>query len=111
MVFESQDRQTREDAAFFYRSGSETIAEGVVFFPSSSFTVRIDDFEAIMTPPVYRLYHRGNEVSVDLELRNLGTPFWFNQGKEEGARISPSNLVWGMELFGKVEGSITLQGK
>ncbi|MDO8613876.1 MAG: MBL fold metallo-hydrolase, partial [Dehalococcoidia bacterium] len=34
MVFESQDRQTREDAAFFYRGDSETIAEGVVFFPS-----------------------------------------------------------------------------
>src|SRR3989304_509108 len=34
MVFESQDRQTREEAAFFYRGDSETIAEGVVFFPS-----------------------------------------------------------------------------
>ena len=34
MAFESQDRQTREEAAFFYRGDSETIAEGVVFFPS-----------------------------------------------------------------------------
>ena len=34
MVFESRDRQTREEAAFFYRGASETIAEGVVFFPS-----------------------------------------------------------------------------
>ena len=34
MVFEPRDDQTREEAAFFYRGGSETIAEGVVFFPS-----------------------------------------------------------------------------
>ncbi len=79
---------------------------------SSAFTAKIDSFEVIASPPDFRFRCQGNRTSIDLNLASLGLPFWFNEGKEEGAKITPSSSAqWGWELFGKVEGVMTLEGK
>jgi len=77
---------------------------------SSAMIMKIDTFEVTCSPPAYRLKYQGKEASLDLTLKSLGTPFWFNQGKEEGAQITPSTVVRGMELFGDTEGFLIFGG-
>jgi hypothetical protein len=78
---------------------------------STDLTITLDAFQITIAPPAYEFRYHGEDASVDLRFKSLGTPFWFNQGKPEGARITPSTIVKGLEAFGEVEGTITLDGK
>ncbi len=81
-------------------------------FSSSEFSVKVESFEVIAAPPMFKLRCEENGTGVDLALKSLGLPFWFNEGKEEGGRITPSSgAQWGWELFGTMEGTITIKGK
>jgi hypothetical protein len=91
--------------------GNEPMGAMKTEVSESSFTATMGSYKAICTPPTYQFIHDGKDVSIDLHLSNLGTPFWFGQGKEEGALVTPSQLTYGMEMFGKLDGSITLGGK
>ncbi len=84
-----------------------------VEYTSNSIIRKLDAFEFIWSPPddTYKGRYRGKDTSADLEFKPLGPPYWFNQGKEEGAQISPSNLLWGFEMLGNIEGSISIGGK
>ncbi len=78
---------------------------------STAFSIKLGGFDIRCSPPVYKLKYSGKECGLDLTLKIKGSPFWFNRGKEEGARITPSTLIWGFELFGDMEGTLTIGGK
>jgi hypothetical protein len=79
---------------------------------SSGFKASMGTFEATLAPPLFRFGCREKDVSVDLTLESLGLPWWINEGKEEGAKITPSTTpIRGFEQLGKVGGVLSIKGK
>ncbi len=79
--------------------------------PSSAALIAYcDTFETVCTPPTYAFRYQGNTLSLDITLNSLGIPFWYNR-EDEGARITPSSICWGLELIGEAKGTITIEGK
>jgi hypothetical protein len=78
---------------------------------SSCFTLKADKWEFMLSPPSYRVIYHGEDVFLDLAFKSLGIPFWFNEGKEEGAQKTPSTVLWGSEVFCDVEGLMKINGK
>lgn len=74
----------------------------------SSVTAYCDEFETILTPPTFVFRYKGSDVSLDINVKSMGVPFWYSKRNENGARITPSTVCWGHELFGEGEGSITI---
>ncbi len=89
------------------KPGGSLIAEHF----ENAFVIRYDAWTLIFSPPTYHVQYQGDDVSLDLTLNSLGTPFWFNQGKAEGCRKTPSTVVWGVEAFCDVEGLLKLKDK
>ncbi len=78
----------------------------------SGFMAKMGSFEARLSPPLFRFSCQTEDVSVDLTLESLGVPWWVNEGKEEGAKITPStSTIWGFEQLGEVEGVLSVKGK
>lgn len=79
---------------------------------SAAFTAKLEPFEVICSPPSYRIRYQGKDVSVDLEAKSLGLPFWFGEGTDHKAIDTPSSTpTIGYELFCDMKGTLGLGGR